>query len=83
MRWVKWRRFIALFEQNQISYFKKCPYDHRLTNKARLSAITVTNISRVFTYKMAAKINWHRYGTKLRHRRLMYNNRHGPNAKKF
>jgi len=21
----------------------------------------------VFTYKMATKINWHRYGTKLRH----------------
>jgi len=38
-----------------------------LTNKAYLSAITVTNISESFTYKMAAKINWHRYGTKLRH----------------
>jgi len=25
-----------------------------------------------FTYKMAAKINWHRYGTKLRHCHLMY-----------
>ena len=28
-----------------------------------LSAITVTHISKSFTYKMAAKINWHRYGT--------------------
>ena len=28
---------------------------------------TVTNISQSFTCKMAAKINWHRYGTKLRH----------------
>jgi len=27
----------------------------------------VTNIYQSFTYKMAAKINWHRYGTKLRH----------------
>jgi len=27
---------------------------------------------RVVTYKMAAKINWHRYGTKLRHCHLMY-----------
>ena len=27
---------------------------------------------RVFTYKMAAKINWHRYWTKLRHCYLMY-----------
>ena len=40
-------------------------YDHRLTNEAYLSAITVTNISMSFTYKMAAKINWRRYGTKL------------------
>ena len=44
---------------------RKCPrYDHRLTNKAYLSAVAVTNISRRFTYKMATKINWHRYGTK-------------------
>jgi len=34
-----------------------------LTTKCNLSAITVTNISQSFTYKMAAKINWHRYGT--------------------
>jgi len=27
---------------------------------------------RVFTYKMAAKINWHRYGTKLRHCRAVH-----------
>ena len=26
----------------------------------------------VFTYKMAAKINWHRYRTKLRHCHPMY-----------
>ena len=35
-------------------------YDHWLNNKAYLSAMTVTNISqRVFTCKMAAKINWY------------------------
>jgi len=35
---------------------------------AYLSAIAATNISRSFAaHKMAAKINWHRYGTKLRH----------------
>jgi len=28
-----------------------------------LSTITVTNISKSFAYKMAAKINWQRYGT--------------------
>ena len=32
-----------------------------------LSAITVRNISQSFTDKMAAKINWQRYRTKLRH----------------
>jgi len=25
-----------------------------------------------FTYKVAAEINWHRYGTKLRHCHFMY-----------
>ena len=42
---------------------RKCPYDHRLINKAYLSAATVTNISQSFTYKMAANISRHRYGT--------------------
>jgi len=28
--------------------FRNCPYDHRLTNKAYLSAITATNISESF-----------------------------------
>ena len=51
---------------------QKCLYDHWLSNKACLSAITVTNISQIFTYKMAAKISWHRYGTKLRHCHSMY-----------
>ena len=46
---------------------RKCPYDHWLTDKAYLSAITVTNIYQSFTYKMAAEINWHNYGAKLRH----------------
>jgi len=45
-----------------------------LTNKAYLCAITVTSIFRNFNYKMAAKTGWHRYGTKLRHCRLMYTN---------
>ena len=30
------------------------------------------NSSRSFTYKMAVKTSWHRYGTKLRHRHPMY-----------
>jgi len=45
----------------------------KLTNEAYLSAITMTNIYKSFTYKMAAKLNWHRYGTKLRHCHPMYN----------
>jgi len=43
-----------------------------LTNKAYLSAVTVTSIFPSFTYKMAAKTSWHRYGTKWRHCHLMY-----------
>ena len=46
---------------------RKCPYVHWVTNKACSSAITVTNILKSFTYKMAAEVTWHRYGTKLRH----------------
>jgi len=35
---------------------RKCQHDHCLTNKAYLSAVTVTNIyESFFTYKMAAK----------------------------
>jgi len=34
---------------------RKCQHDQCLTNKAYLSAVTVTNISESFTYKMAAK----------------------------
>ena len=46
----------------------------QLTNKAYLSAIRVpvTSIFQSFTYKMAAKPGWHRYGTKLRHCDPMY-----------
>jgi len=57
---------------------RKCPYDHWLTNEAYLSAITVTSIFRSFTYKMAAKTGWHRYGTKLRHCHPMYSRRSAP-----
>ena len=47
---------------------RKCPYDHRLTNESYLSAITGQTFLRVSTYnKMAANINRHRYGTKVRH----------------
>jgi len=38
----------------------------------RISDGRVTNISKHFTHKMAAKTSWHRYGTKLRHCHTMY-----------
>jgi len=41
--------------------------------KAHLSDNRVTNISKGFTHKMAVKISWHRYGTKLRDGHPMYN----------
>ena len=36
-----------------------------LTKKAYLNDITVTNLSQSFTYKMAAKTSWNRYGMSL------------------
>jgi len=42
----------------------------------RISNITVTKISRRFTYKMAAKNGGHRYETKLRHCHPMVKWRH-------
>ena len=40
---------------------------------AYISAVKVKNIYQRCTYKMAAKINWRRYGTKLRHCHPIYN----------
>jgi len=40
--------------------------------KAYFGDRTVTNISKSFTHKMAAKTSWHRYGPKLRHCHPMY-----------
>jgi len=45
----------------------------------RYHSESVTNISHSFTYNMAAKINWHRYGRKLRHCHAIYT-RHVTNA---
>ena len=41
--------------------------------KIVLTPLRLTNISKSFTYKMAAKTSWYRYGTKLRHSHRMYN----------
>jgi len=43
---------------------------HQPTDKGYLSDIRVTNISKSFAHKMAAKTSWHRYGTKLCHYHL-------------
>ena len=49
---------------------------HIITDLAYQQSVSqrypVTNIYQSFTYKMAAKINWHRYGTKLRHCHPVY-----------
>ena len=58
---------LCYFNESESVTLRKCPHDHRLTNKAYSSDITVTNVSYSITYKMAAEINWHRYCTKLRH----------------
>jgi len=42
------------------------------THKAYLRDSRVTDISKSFTYKMAPKTSWHRYGTKLRHCHPVY-----------
>jgi len=43
--------------------------------KKRIRDNRVTNISKSFTHKMAAKTSWHRYGTTLRHSHPMYSER--------
>ena len=50
----------------------KCARDHQPTDKAYISDITVTDISKSFTHKMAANTSWHRYRTTLRHCHLTY-----------
>jgi len=46
--------------------------ENQVTDKVYLSDSRVTNIFKSFTYKMAAKISWHRYGKKLRHCHPVY-----------
>jgi len=52
--------------------FKNVHMIINLLTKRILISITLKNISKSFTYKMAAKTSWHRYGTKLRHCNPMY-----------
>jgi len=58
------------------SKFNQLVYEnvHMIINldKAYLSDSRVTNISKSFTNKMAAKASWYRYGTKLRHCHPIY-----------
>jgi len=39
---------------------RKCPCDHKPTDKAYISDSRVKSISKSFTHKMAAKTSWHR-----------------------
>ena len=52
--------------------FKNVHMIINLLTKRILISITLKNISKSFTYLMAAKTSWHRYGTKLRHCNPMY-----------
>jgi len=45
--------------------------DPPIKNPGYANGISVITV-RVFTYKMAAEINWHRYGTTLHHCHHMY-----------
>jgi len=51
---VKGRGFTVLVERSRISRLRKCPHDHCLSINAYLSHNTVANISKSFTYNMAA-----------------------------
>ena len=59
-----------LFKQNLIS-LRNVHVIINLPTKD-LSDNRVTNMSKSFAHKMAAKTSWHRYGTKLRHCRPVY-----------
>ena len=44
---------VIQIELNQLISFRKCPHERRLTDKAYLSAVIVTNIYQSLSYKMA------------------------------
>jgi len=61
-----------LLKQNWISWFKKiCVWSLTYYNEY-LNHSTETDISQSCIYSMAAKANWHRYGTKFRYCHLWY-----------
>ena len=68
MRWVRWRRFIALSTRigNQLVSEKSYMITNLPTKRIEPPWQWQTFL-KVLTYKIAAKINWHSYGTKLCH----------------
>ena len=50
---VKWWRFVALFEYNWISWFKKMAYYRYLIEKVTSTDVRITNISQSLPHKMA------------------------------
>ena len=68
---VKWRRFIVLFKWNWINWVPKMSTWSTYQQNVFKRYHSDEHFS-FFTYKMAAKINWHRYRTKLRHCHPMY-----------
>ena len=65
-------KIYPVFQKIESASLIKCPRDHRLTNKAHLSAITVANNYQSFYLQDGGETSWHRYGTKLRHCHPMY-----------
>ena len=58
--WVLRDMMHCCSDKNESVSLRKCPRDRWLTNRAYLSAVSQRRtFLRVFTYKMAAKINWH------------------------
>jgi len=66
---------LSRYSNRNLISLRKCPHDHQLTDKAYLSDIRVTDISKSFTYKVAAKTSWRRYGTKLHYFHPVYNDK--------
>ena len=64
-------KIYRVIQMNWIS-LTKSPHDHWPTNKVFLALSQWQTFLRAFAYKMAAKINWHRYAPKLRYCHPVY-----------
>ena len=56
MRWVNGEDLSCYLNKIESVGLRKCPYDHWLTKKVYLSALTVTNISQSFYLQDSGKM---------------------------